>query len=212
MGPMPPAALRTTAAGRQRVRSGASVEEERMAEFSPPAGPTTDPLRLMPSFDTVLEPNLVELRNAVEQANKEIGTRFDFKGSSAQIESVDSGKDRTLQLLADSDFQISQVKDILLAKLSKRGVDVRFLDFSAKIEKLGGDKARQSVPVKQGIDSDTAKKIQTLVKQSKLKVQAAIQGDSVRITGGKRDDLQAAIALLRKEVADVPLAFNNFRD
>ena len=166
----------------------------------------------MPSFDTVLEPNLVELRNAVEQANKEIGIRFDFKGSSAQIESVESGKDRTLQLLADSDFQIGQVKDILLAKLSKRGVDVRFLDFSAKIEKLGGDKARQNVPVKQGIDSDTAKKIQTLIKQSKLKVQAAIQGDSVRVTGGKRDDLQAAIALLRKEVADVPLAFNNFRD
>jgi uncharacterized protein YajQ (UPF0234 family) len=166
----------------------------------------------MPSFDTVLEPNLVELRNAVEQANKEIGTRFDFKGSSAQIESVDAGKDRTLQLLADSDFQVAQVKDILLAKLSKRGVDVRFLDFSAKIEKLGGDKVRQSVPVKQGVDTDTAKKIQTLIKQSKLKVQAAIQGDSVRITGGKRDDLQAAMALLRKEVADVPLAFNNFRD
>lgn len=166
----------------------------------------------MPSFDTVLEPNLVELRNAVEQANKEIGTRFDFKGSSAAIESTDAGKERTLQLMGDSDFQIGQVKDILLAKLSKRGVDVRFLDFSAKIEKLGGDKARQSVPVKQGIDSDTAKKIQTIVKQSKLKVQAAIQGDSVRITGGKRDDLQAAIALLRKDVADVPLAFNNFRD
>jgi uncharacterized protein YajQ (UPF0234 family) len=175
--------------------------------FRLPAGPP-----LMPSFDTVLEPNLVELRNAVEQANKEIGTRFDFKGSSAQIDSVDAGKDRTLQLLADSDFQVAQVKDILLAKLSKRGVDVRFLDFSAKIEKLGGDKVRQSVPVKQGVDTDTAKKIQTLIKQSKLKVQAAIQGDSVRITGGKRDDLQAAIALLRKEVADVPLAFNNFRD
>ncbi len=166
----------------------------------------------MPSFDTVLEPNLVELRNAVEQSNKEIGTRFDFKGSSAHIDSTESGKERTLQLLADSDFQIGQVKDILLAKLSKRGVDVRFLDFSAKIEKLGGDKVRQNVPVKQGIDSDTAKKIQQLIKQSKLKVQAAIQGDSVRVTGGKRDDLQAAIALLRKEVSDVPLAFNNFRD
>jgi uncharacterized protein YajQ (UPF0234 family) len=114
--------------------------------------------------------------------------------------------------MGDTDFQIGQVKDILLAKLSKRGVDVRFLDFSGKVEKLGGDKVRQTVPVKQGIDSDTAKKIQTVVKQSKLKVQAAIQGDSVRITGGKRDDLQAAIALLRKEVADVPLAFNNFRD
>jgi cyclic-di-GMP-binding protein len=166
----------------------------------------------MPSFDTVLEPNLVELRNAVEQSNKEIGTRFDFKGSSAHIESVEAAKERSLQLLGDSEFQIGQVKDLLLAKLSKRSVDVRFLDFTGKFEKLGGDKVRQTVPVKMGIDSETAKKIQTLVKQSKLKVQAAIQGDSVRITGGKRDDLQAAMAMLRKEVADVPLAFNNFRD
>lgn len=166
----------------------------------------------MPSFDTVLEPNLVELRNAVEQSNKEIGTRFDFKGSSARIESTEAGQERTLQLLADSDFQVAQVRDILLAKLSKRGLDVRFLDFSAKIDKLGGDKVRQNVPVKQGIASEDAKKIQTLIKQSKLKVQAAIQGDAVRITGGKRDDLQAAIALLRKEVTDLPLAFNNFRD
>ena len=166
----------------------------------------------MPSFDTVLEPNLVELRNAVDQSTKEIGTRFDFKGSSARIESVESGKDRSLQLWGDSDFQLGQVKDILLAKLSKRGVDARFLDFSSKPEKMGGDKLRHTVAVKQGIDSETARKIQQLIKQSKLKVQAAIQGDSVRVTGAKRDDLQAAIALLRKEVADVPLAFNNFRD
>ena len=166
----------------------------------------------MPSFDTVLEPNLVELRNAIEQSNKEIGTRFDFKGSAARVESTETGKDRTLQLHADSDFQIAQVRDLLSTKLSKRGVDIRFLDFSAKIEKMGGDKVRLTVPVKQGIDSETAKKIQTLIKQSKLKVQAAIQGDSVRCSGAKRDDLQAAMALLRKEVADVPLAFNNFRD
>lgn len=166
----------------------------------------------MPSFDTVLEPNLVELRNAVEQSNKEIGTRFDFKGSSAKIESTESGKERSLQLHADSEFQIAQVRDILTAKLSKRGVDIRFLDFSARIEKIGGDKVRQTVAVKQGIDGETAKKIQGLVKQSKLKVQASIQGDAVRISGAKRDDLQAAIALLRKEVADVPLAFDNFRD
>ncbi len=166
----------------------------------------------MPSFDTVLEPNLVELRNAVDQSNKEIGTRFDFKGSAAKIESTEAGKERTLQLHADSDFQIAQVRDILSAKLSKRGVDLRFLDFSAKIEKMGGDKVRQTVLVKQGIDSDTAKKIVTIVKQSKLKLQAAIQGDAVRITGSKRDELQAGIALLRQEVADVPLAFNNFRD
>ncbi len=165
----------------------------------------------MPSFDTVLEPDLVELRNAVDQSNKEIGTRFDFKGSAAKVESTDA-KERTLQLHADSDFQIAQVRDLLTVKLSKRGIDLRFLDFSAKIEKMGGDKVRLTVPVKQGIDSETAKKIQTTIKQSKLKVQAAIQGDSVRITGGKRDELQAAMALLRKEVPDVPLSFNNFRD
>ena len=166
----------------------------------------------MPSFDVVLEPNLVELRNAVDQANKEIGTRFDFKGTCAHVDQVEAAKDRQLQLLADSEFQLGQVRDVLLAKLSKRGVDVRFLDFSAKFEKMGGDKMRHSVPVKMGVDSDTGRKIQSAVKQSKLKVQAAIQGDSVRVTGAKRDDLQAAMALLRKEVADLPLAFNNFRD
>ncbi|MDT7835782.1 YajQ family cyclic di-GMP-binding protein [Aquabacterium sp. OR-4] len=166
----------------------------------------------MPSFDTVLEPNLVELRNAVDQSNKEIGTRFDFKGSSARIESTEQGQERTLELHADSDFQIAQVRDVLLAKLTKRAVDVRFLDLSAKIEKMGGDKVRQVLKVRQGIDSDTAKKIQGLIKQSKLKLQAAIQGDTVRVTGAKRDDLQAAMALLRKDVTDFPLAFNNFRE
>ncbi len=115
-------------------------------------------------------------------------------------------------LHADSDFQIGQVKDILLAKLAKRGVDVRFLDDSAKIEKAGGDKVRQPVHVKCGIDSELGKKIQTLVKQSKLKAQAAIQGDTVRISGTKRDDLQSVIALLRREITEVPLKFDNFRD
>jgi cyclic-di-GMP-binding protein len=162
----------------------------------------------MPSFDTVLEPNLVEVKNAVDQTSKEIGTRFDFKGSSARIEQ----KDKEITVYADSDFQIGQVMDILLAKLTKRSVDVRYLDRSAKIEKIGGDKVKQLLTVKNGIDSDTAKKIQSIVKQSKLKVQAAIQGDTVRVTGAKRDDLQAAMALLRKDVADVPLTFNNFRD
>jgi cyclic-di-GMP-binding protein len=167
----------------------------------------------MPSFDTVLEPNFVELRNAVDQSNKEIGTRFDFKGSAAKIELTEKGaKERDLMLHADSDFQIGQVKDILLAKLAKRGVDVRFLDDSAKIEKVGGDKVRQPVGVKRGIDSELGRKIQTLVKQSKLKVQAAIQGDTVRVTGGKRDELQAVMSLLRREVTDVPLKFDNFRD
>jgi cyclic-di-GMP-binding protein len=162
----------------------------------------------MPSFDAMLEPNLVEVRNAVDQTAKEIGTRFDFKGSSARIEL----KDKDLTLWADGDFQINQVMDILLAKLSKRGVDARFLDRSAAIEKIGGDKVKQPLTVKSGIDTDTAKKIQTTVKQSKLKVQAAIQGDTVRITGAKRDDLQAAIALIRQAIADAPLSFSNFRD
>ncbi len=162
----------------------------------------------MPSFDAVLEPNLVEVRNAVDQAAKEIGTRFDFKGSSARIEL----KDKELTLYADSDFQIGQVWDIVLAKLTKRSVDVRFIDREAKIEKIGGDKVKQLLSVKSGIDSDTAKKIQTLVKQSKLKVQAAIQGDIVRVTGAKRDDLQTAVALIRKEIADAPLTYTNFRD
>ena len=162
----------------------------------------------MPSFDAVISPNLVELRNAVEQANREIGTRFDFKGSSARID-LDATE---ITLFADSDFQIGQVSDILRAKLAKRNVDLRYLDTSAKIEKIGGDKVRQTVAVKSGIASDVAKKLQTLVKQSRLKVQAAIQGDSVRVSGAKRDELQAAIALLRKELADVPLSFDNFRD
>ncbi len=162
----------------------------------------------MPSFDAVLDPNLVEVRNAVDNTAKEIGTRFDFKGSSAKVEL----KDKELTLFADSDFQINQVMDILLAKLTKRNVDIRFMDRTAKIEKIGGDKVKQVITVKSGIDSDTAKKIQTVVKGSKLKVQASIQGDTVRVTGAKRDDLQAAMALIRSEVADAPLSFNNFRD
>ena len=166
----------------------------------------------MPSFDAALEPNFVELRNAVEQTNKEVGSRFDFKGSCAKVELSEDGKERSLTLWADSEFQIGQVKDILLAKLAKRGVDVRFLDDSAKIEKVGGDKVRQPVGVKCGIDSELARKIQGLVKQSKLKAQAAVQGESVRISGAKRDDLQAVMALLRREVTDVPLKFDNFRD
>ena len=162
----------------------------------------------MPSFDAVLEPDLVEVKNAVDQAAREIGTRFDFKGSSARVEL----KDKEITLYGDSDFQLEQVADVLLAKLSKRNVDARFLDRDAKIEKIGGDKVRQLVVVKSGIDSETAKKLQTLVKQSKLKVQASIQGDTVRVSGSKRDDLQAAIALIRKEIVDHPLSFTNFRD
>ena len=162
----------------------------------------------MPSFDTVLDPNLVEVRNAVDQTAKEISTRFDFKGSSSRVEL----KEKDLTIYADSDFQIGQVMDILLAKMTKRNVDVRFLDRTAKVEKIGGDKVKQLIVVKSGIDTETAKKIQTAMKQSKLKVQASIQGDTVRVTGAKRDDLQAAMALIRKEVPDAPLSFDNFRD
>jgi cyclic-di-GMP-binding protein len=167
----------------------------------------------MPSFDAVIESDLVELRNAVEQASKEISTRFDFKGSSAAVElNAATPKQRELTLFGDSDFQLDQVRDVLLGRLAKRSVDVRFLDLSAKPQKLGGDKMKLVVPVKNGIDAETAKKIQTSLKTSKLKVQAAFQGDAVRVTGGKRDDLQAAIAHLRKEISEWPLSFNNFRD
>ena len=162
----------------------------------------------MPSFDAVVDPNLVEVKNAVDQTGKEIGTRFDFKGSSAAIEL----KEKVVTLFADNEFQLGQVSDILLAKLAKRNVDARFLDRSAKIEKIGGDKVKQVIKVKNGIESETAKKIQRLIKDSKLKVQAAIQGDAVRVTGAKRDDLQAAMALIKKDVPDMPLSFNNFRD
>ena len=161
----------------------------------------------MPSFDTVCEPNLVEVKNAVENAAKEIGTRFDFKGTSAAIEL----KDKEITLFGDAEFQLVQVEDILRNKLAKRNVDVRFLE-PGKVEKIGGDKVKQVVKVRSGIEGEAAKKIQRLIKDSKMKVQAAIQGDAVRVTGAKRDDLQAAMALIRKDMADLPLSFNNFRD
>ena len=167
----------------------------------------------MPSFDTVIEPDLVELRNAVEQANKEIGTRFDFKGSSALVELAErSAKERELMLFGDSDFQLQQVRDVLLARVAKRGVDVRFLDFDGKPQKLGGDKLKLAVPVKSGIDAETAKKVTTTLKASKLKVQGAIQGDAVRVSGAKRDVLQEAIALVKKTIIDFPIKYGNFRD
>ena len=164
----------------------------------------------MPSFDIVSEVNQVEVRNAVDQANKEIGTRFDFKGSSARVDWVE--KAHELTLTADSDFQLGQVRDLLLARMSKRGVDFRFLDLDAEPRRIGGDRLEQVLTVRSGIDSETARRIQGLVKASKLKVQAAIQGDTVRISGAKRDDLQAAIALLRREIGELPLAYQNFRD
>ena len=161
----------------------------------------------MPSFDTVCEADVVEVKNAVENTAKEIGTRFDFKGTSAAIEL----KDKDITLIGDSDFQLQQIDDILRNKLAKRNVDVRFLD-KGDVQKIGGDKVKQVVKVREGIASEDAKKIQRLIKDSKLKVQAAIQGESVRVTGAKRDDLQAAMALIRKEMTDLPLTFDNFRD
>jgi len=161
----------------------------------------------MPSFDTVCEPNMVEVRNAVDNTAKEIGTRFDFKGTAAAIEI----KEKEITLTGDADFQLQQVMDILVSKLAKRNVDVRFLD-KGEVQKAGGDKVKQVVKVRSGIESEHAKKIQKLIKDSKVKVQAAIQGDAVRVTGAKRDDLQATMALVRKEMAELPLSFTNFRD
>jgi cyclic-di-GMP-binding protein len=161
----------------------------------------------MPSFDTVCEPNMVEVRNAVENAAKEIGTRFDFKGTAAAIEI----KEKEITIAGDADFQLQQVLDILVNKMAKRNVDVRFLD-KGDVQKTGGDKVKQVVKVRSGIETEAAKKLQRLIKDSKLKVQAAIQGDVVRVSGTKKDDLQATMALVRKEMAELPLSFTNFRD
>ena len=161
----------------------------------------------MPSFDATLEADLTEVRNAVEQSMKEITTRFDFKGSSAKVEHAN----RELTAYADSEFQLGQVRDVLLNKAAKRNVDVRFLE-PADIQKMGGDRVKQVITVRHGIAGDDAKRIVRIIKDSKLKVQASIQGDAVRVTGSKRDDLQAVIALLKKEVTDLPLGFGNFRD
>ena len=161
----------------------------------------------MPSFDTVLEADMVKVKNAVENTGKEIGTRFDFKGTSAAIEL----KDKDVTLIGDSDFQIDQINDILRNKMTKSGVDVRFLDVG-KVEKIGGDKVKQVTKVRNGIETEQAKKISQLIKGSKVKVQASIQGDAVRVTGAKCDDLQAAMAMIKTELPDMPLSFNNFRD
>jgi uncharacterized protein YajQ (UPF0234 family) len=161
----------------------------------------------MPSFDTVCEPNLPEVKNAVDNTAKEIGTRFDFKGTAAAVEL----KEKEITLIGDAEFQLVQIEEILHNKLTKRSVDVRFLD-KGTVQKIGGDKVKQVFKVKSGIEAEQAKKLTRIIKDSKLKVQAAIQGDAVRITGAKRDDLQAAMALIRKDVPDLPLSFNNFRD
>jgi hypothetical protein len=161
----------------------------------------------MPSFDIVSEVNQVEVRNAIDQVNKELGTRFDFKGSDARVEY--DGK--ALTLFADDDFKLKQVTDIVVAKLTKRQVDVRSLKYG-DAEKVSGNKVKQAVTVRTGVEQELAKKIVKLMKDSKLKVQASIQGDAVRVSGTKKDDLQEAIALTKKSIIDFPLQYQNFRD
>jgi uncharacterized protein YajQ (UPF0234 family) len=163
----------------------------------------------MPSFDIASEVNQVEVRNAVDQCNKEVTNRFDFKGSDARVEIND--KEKTLTVFADDEFKLSQVQDVLTGRLAKRGIDVRCLE-SEKIETIGSDKVKQIVKVREGVDQELGKKIAKLIKDSKMKVQGSIQGDVVRVTGAKKDLLQDAIALVRKSITDFPLQFKNFRD
>jgi uncharacterized protein YajQ (UPF0234 family) len=162
----------------------------------------------VPSFDVVCKPNLVELRNAVDQANREITNRFDFKGSDARVELAEL----EVVLYADDEFKLGQVRDVLLAKLAKRSVDARFLSLDTPPQKIASDKLKQEVTVRSGLETVLAKRIVQLVKDSKLKLTASIQGDAVRVAGAKRDQLQECIALLRTQVTDMPIGFDNFRD
>ena len=161
----------------------------------------------MPSFDIVSQVDKQEVKNAVEQTNREIGNRFDFKGSDARVEQ----NDLQLTVFADDEFKLGQVLDVLRGRLSKRNVDVRCLEPGA-VEKISGDKVKQPVTVRVGVAQDKAKSIVKLMKDSKLKVQASIQGDAVRVSGGKKDDLQTAIQMVRQSITDVPLQYVNFRD
>ena len=163
----------------------------------------------MPSFDITCEPNAVELKNAVETANKEIANRFDFKGSDARIELKE--KEHEIWAYADDDFKLGQVRDVLYGKMAKRSVDTRYLK-AEDVEKIGGDKVKQKMTVTAGVESDLAKKIVKMLKDAKLKVTASIQGDVVRVTSAKKDELQAAIQAVRKGVTEVPLGYQNFRD
>lgn len=162
----------------------------------------------MPSFDIISEVDQVELRNAVDQANREVKNRFDFKGSDARIETADGN---ILTMFADDEFKLGQVYDVMIAKMAKRGVDVRSLS-RGQFEKVSGDKVKQVITVRSGVDKELAKRIVKLLKDSKLKLQGSIQGDSVRVSGAKKDNLQDAIALVKGEVKDYPLQFSNFRD
>ncbi|HKA45184.1 MAG TPA: YajQ family cyclic di-GMP-binding protein [Burkholderiales bacterium] len=163
----------------------------------------------MPSFDIVSEVNHVEIRNAVDQCNKEIANRFDFKGSDARVEIND--KEKSLTVFADDEFKLRQVRDVLTGKLAKRGVDTRAFE-SGRMEPVSGNKVKEEIKIREGIEQDRAKSLVKLIKDSKLKVQASIQGDALRISGAKKDTLQEAIALVRKSVTDLPLQFRNFRD
>ena len=160
----------------------------------------------MPSFDVVCEVDKHELMNAVDQINREVANRFDFKGSDARVEL----NDVTMNFEAESDFQLKQMRDIMVNKFTKRGIDTRGLD-RGRVEERGL-RAYQAISVKSGLDKEDAKKIVKLIKDKKLKVQAAIQGETVRVTGKKRDDLQDVIAMLKEADLDLPLQFNNFRD
>src|SRR5436190_21402834 len=161
----------------------------------------------MPSFDIVSQVNQQEIKNAVDQANKEISNRFDFKGSDARIEQAEN----LLTVYGDDEFKLGQVTDVLRTRLAKRNVDVRCLETGA-LEKISGDKVKRPITVKVGVSQEKGKQIQKLIKDSKLKVSASIQGDAVRISGAKKDDLQGAIQLVRAQVTDVPLQYINFRD
>ena len=161
----------------------------------------------MPSFDIVSQVNEQEVKNAVEQTNKEITNRYDFKGSDARVELTKLD----LTVFADDEFKLGQVMDVLRQRLAKRSVDVRCLE-SGSIEKISGDKVKRPITVKVGVSQDKAKQIQKLIKDAKLKVNASIQGDAVRVSGTKKDDLQAAIQLVRGGVTDVPLKYENFRE
>ena len=161
----------------------------------------------MPSFDIVSEVDSHEVRNAVDQTNKEVGSRFDFKGSDARVDQTEL----LLTIFADDEFKLEQVLDILRSKLTKRKIDVKKKKKS-QIDKVSGNKVKQEVNVKTGLNSELAKKIVKILKENKLKVQASIQGDSVRVSGAKRDVLQEAIQIVRKTITDFPLQYQNFRD
>jgi cyclic-di-GMP-binding protein len=164
----------------------------------------------MPSFDITSEADLVALKNAVDVAGRHIGNRYDFKGSSAKAELNE--KDKVITVYGDSEFQLGQVKDILFPEMEKKEREsTKRLDAGA-VQTVSGNKAKQELKIKSGIEQELAKKIVKLIKDSKTKVQASIQGDAVRVTGAKRDDLQAAIALVKKSITDYPLEYGNFRD